>query len=120
MFTDQPRSREIMTDLYELTMAASYFEQKMFATATFSLFVREYPPNRSYLVCAGLSPLLDYLESFHFRPDDLEYLRQTGLFPENFLEFLASMSFTGEVRAIPEGRGPHGSQGQLYRWLYRH
>ncbi len=104
MFTDQPRSREIMTDLYELTMAASYFEQKMFATATFSLFVREYPPNRSYLVCAGLSPLLDYLESFHFRPDDLEYLRQTELFPENFLEFLASMSFTGEVRAIPEGR----------------
>jgi nicotinate phosphoribosyltransferase len=104
MVTDQPRSREIMTDLYELTMAASYFEQDMFAPATFSLFVREYPPNRSYLVCAGLDLLLDYLESFHFRPDDLEYLQRTSLFPTKFLAFLETLRFTGEVRAMPEGR----------------
>jgi nicotinate phosphoribosyltransferase len=93
-----------MTDLYELTMAASYFEQEMFAPATFSLFVREYPPNRSYLVCAGLNPLLDYLESFRFRPDDLDYLQQTSLFPDRFLAFLEALRFTGKVRAIPEGR----------------
>ena len=104
MFADQPFSREIMTDLYELTMAASYFEQGMFAPATFSLSVREYPPSRSYLVCAGLDPLLDYLESFHFRPDDLEYLQQTSIFPDKFLTYLENMRFTGEVRAIPEGR----------------
>jgi nicotinate phosphoribosyltransferase len=104
MTTDQPRSREIMTDLYELTMAASYFEQNMFSPATFSLMVRQYPPKRSYLVCAGLDPLLDYLESFHFRPDDLEYLEQTSLFPDKFLQFLETLRFTGEVRAVPEGR----------------
>jgi nicotinate phosphoribosyltransferase len=104
MRPDQPRSREIMTDLYELTMAASYFEQNMFAPATFSLMVRQYPPKRSYLVCAGLDPLLDYLESFHFRPDDLEYLEQTSLFPDKFLQFLETLRFTGEVRAVPEGR----------------
>ena len=104
MATDQPSSREIMTDLYELTMAASYFEQNMFAPATFSLMVREYPPKRSYLVCAGLDPLLDYLESFHFRSDDLEYLEQTSLFPDKFLQFLETLRFTGEVRAVPEGR----------------
>jgi nicotinate phosphoribosyltransferase len=104
MGTDRPRSREIMTDLYELTMAASYFEQDMFAPATFSLMVREYPPKRSYLVCAGLDPLLDYLESFHFRPDDLDYLDQTSLFPDTFLQFLETLRFTGEVRAVPEGR----------------
>lgn len=104
MGTDQPLSREIMTDLYELTMAASYFEQDMFAPATFSLMVREYPPKRSYLVCAGLDPLLDYLESFHFRPDDLDYLEQTSLFPDKFLQFLETLRFTGEVRAVPEGR----------------
>ena len=103
MGTDQPHSREIMTDLYELTMAASYFEQDMYAPATFSLMVREYPSKRSYLVCAGLAPLLDYLESFHFRPDDLEYLEQTSLFPDRFLQFLETLRFTGEVRAIPEG-----------------
>ena len=104
MTTDQPRSREIMTDLYELAMAASYFEQNMFAPATFSLMVRQYPPKRSYLVSAGLDPLLDYLESFHFRPDDLEYLEQTSLFPDKFLQFLETLRFTGEVRAVPEGR----------------
>jgi nicotinate phosphoribosyltransferase len=104
MVTDQPLSREIMTDLYELTMAASYFEQDMFAPATFSLMVREYPPKRSYLVCAGLDPLLDYLESFHFRPDDLDYLEQTSIFPDKFLQFLETLRFTGEVRAVPEGR----------------
>ena len=104
MDTDQPRSREIMTDLYELTMAASYFEQNMFAPATFSLMVREYPSKRSYLVCAGLDYLLDYLESFHFRPDDLEYLEQTSIFPVKFLQFLETVRFTGEVRAVPEGR----------------
>ena len=104
MDTDQPKSREIMTDLYELTMAASYFEQDMFAPATFSLMVREYPPKRSYLVCAGLDPLLDYLESFHFHADDLEYLERTSLFPSKFLQFLETLRFTGEVRAIPEGR----------------
>ncbi|NIR16750.1 MAG: nicotinate phosphoribosyltransferase, partial [Desulfobacterales bacterium] len=84
--------------------AASYFEQDMYAPATFSLMVREYPSKRSYLVCAGLDPLLDYLESFHFRPDDLEYLEQTSLFPDRFLQFLEKLRFTGEVRAIPEGR----------------
>jgi nicotinate phosphoribosyltransferase len=104
MGTDQPLSREIMTDLYELTMAASYFEQDMFAPATFSLMVREYPSKRSYLVCAGLDPLLDYLESFHFRPDDLDYLEQTSLFPDKFLQFLETLRFNGEVRAVPEGR----------------
>ena len=101
MTTDQPRGTGIMTDLYELTMAASYFEQDMYAPATFSLMVREYPSKRSYLVCAGLDPLLDYLESFHFRPDDLEYLEQTSLFPDRFLQFLDKLRFTGEVRAIP-------------------
>jgi nicotinate phosphoribosyltransferase len=104
MTADQPGSTGIMTDLYELTMAASYFEQDMYAPATFSLMVREYPSKRSYLVCAGLDPLLDYLESFHFHPDDLAYLEQTSLFPDRFLQFLETLRFTGEVRAIPEGR----------------
>jgi nicotinate phosphoribosyltransferase len=104
MRADQSRSREITTDLYELTMAASYFEQGMFAPATFSLFVRQYPPNRSYFVSAGLDDLLDYLESFKFQPDDLEYLGRTSLFSSPFLVFLENLRFTGHVRAIHEGR----------------
>jgi len=104
MGLDQSRSREITTDLYELTMAASYFDEGMFAPAIFSLFVRQYPPNRSYFVCAGLDDLLDYLEFFHFQPDDLEYLERTALFSSKFLAFLERLRFTGSVRAIREGR----------------
>jgi nicotinate phosphoribosyltransferase len=101
---DQLRSREITTDLYELTMAASYFDQGMFAPATFDLFVRKYPRNRSYFVCAGLDDLLDYLESFHFHPDHLEYLERTSLFSPKFLAFLEGLRFSGSVRAVHEGR----------------
>ncbi len=104
MRLDQSWSREITTDLYELTMAASYFDQGMFTPATFSLFVRQYPPNRSYFVCAGLDDLLDYLEFFHFHPDHLEYLERTSLFSPKFLAFLERLRFTGSVRAIHEGR----------------
>ena len=56
----------LLTDLYELTMAASYFENHMAAPATFSLFVREYPPARAYLVAAGLEDVLTCMEGFHF------------------------------------------------------
>jgi len=104
MRADRSQNREITTDLYELTMAASYFDQGMFAPATFSLFVREYPPNRSYFVAAGLDDLLDYLESFHFQPDDLEYLERTSLFSSQFLTFLENLRFSGHVRAVHEGR----------------
>ena len=94
----------LFTDLYELTMAQAFHQQKMFAPATLSLFIRSYPPNRAYFVSAGLEDVLDYLENFKFGPDSLEYLRSTGMFAEDFLAFLGGLRFTGSVRAIPEGR----------------
>jgi len=48
-------------DLYELTMAASYFDPQMFGPATFSLFIRNYPPSRRYFVSAGLSDVFSHL-----------------------------------------------------------
>ena len=94
----------LFTDLYELTMAQAFFRQKMFAPATFSLFIRNYPPNRGYLVSAGLEDVLDYLEKFHFSQADLTYLRSTEIFTKDFLDYLEGLRFTGSVRAIPEGR----------------
>ncbi len=94
---------ELVTDLYQLTMAASYFEQKMSAPATFSLFIRAYPSKRNFFVAAGLEELLFFLENFRFLPEDLEYLDSLGLFKADFLEYLESMRFTGQVRAMPEG-----------------
>lgn len=94
----------LFTDLYELTMAQAYFARGMHQPATFSLTVRSYPPNRGYLVSAGLDDVLDYLSRLQFDHEAIGYLRSTGLFREDFLEFLRGVRFTGSVRAIPEGR----------------
>src|SRR5665648_1079065 len=84
-------------------MAACYFDQDMQAEATFSLFIRQYPAQRNYFVAAGLSEVLEYLETLRFTEDDLAYLGSTGLFSTRFLDFLQGLRFTGEVQALPEG-----------------
>ena len=94
----------LLTDLYELTMAQSYFDQGMSAPATFSLFIRQYPANRSYFVCAGLEDVLVYLEGLRFPKESIDYLRSTQVFSPDFLDYLSGLRFTGDVWAIPEGR----------------
>jgi nicotinate phosphoribosyltransferase len=93
----------LFTDLYELTMAAVYFNRRLFAEATFSLFIRDYPPGRKYFVAAGLQDVLNELESLRFSNDVLAFLRETGLFSSDFLSFLKKFRFTGSVLAMPEG-----------------
>lgn len=95
--------RALLVDLYELTMAQSYLNEGMEGLATFSLFVRQLPPGRGYLVAAGLEDALGYLEQLEFAPDDLAYLEETGLFTQGLLHRLADLRFTGSVRAVPEG-----------------
>ena len=94
----------LFTDLYELTMAQAYFKQGMVGPATFSLFIRNYPPHRGYFVFAGLEDVLDYLAKLSFSSSSLAYLRSTGIFSEDFLDHLGNLRFTGGVRAMPEGR----------------
>ena len=94
----------LFADLYELTMAQAFYEHRMFASATFSLFVRNLPQNRGYLVSAGLEDALDFLAHFRFDGGSLSYLDSTGIFSRQFLNYLDGLRFTGEVRAIPEGR----------------
>jgi nicotinate phosphoribosyltransferase len=94
----------LLTDLYELTMAATYFDHEMFDRATFSLFVRNYPRRWQYFVSAGLSDVLDYLEKLRFSGADVDYLRGTRLFKPAFLDYLRELRFRGDVVAIPEGR----------------
>ncbi|MCZ6867141.1 MAG: nicotinate phosphoribosyltransferase [Chloroflexi bacterium] len=100
----KPRNLALLTDLYELTMAQSYFQHGMFAPATFSLFIRRYPEDRAYFVSAGLEEVLSYLESLRFTQEDLDYLSSTGIFAQEFLHYLSDLRFTGDVWAIPEGR----------------
>lgn len=93
----------LLTDLYELTMAQSYFRERHNARATFDLFVRTLPPRRGFLVAGGLDTVLDYLEGVRFSDDAVGYLRSLRLFDEAFLDYLRTFAFTGDVRAIPEG-----------------
>jgi nicotinate phosphoribosyltransferase len=94
----------LVTDLYELTMAACYHDHRMFDRAAFSLFVRDYPPRRRYFVAAGLEDALFYLRDLRFTPNDLEHLDSLKLFKKDFLDYLGGFCFSGDVQAIPEGR----------------
>src|ERR1700693_5979219 len=93
----------LLTDLYELNMAASYLRRGMTEPATFSLYVRSLPPDRGFLVSAGLEPCLRYLESLAFEDEDLRYLASIG-FDQAAIEGFARVRFDGDVWAIPEGR----------------
>jgi nicotinate phosphoribosyltransferase len=94
----------LLTDLYELNMAASYLRRGMTATATFSLFVRSMPASRGFLVAAGIESCVDRLRDFRFEEDDLRYLKETQGYETRDLEAFRRLRFTGDIWAIPEGR----------------
>jgi nicotinate phosphoribosyltransferase len=97
----------LSTDFYELMMTAGYHAAGVMAPATFELYVRELPVNRSFLIAAGLEQVLEYLENLRFAPEDIEYLRGLpglqGVGREFFDEYLPGFRFTGEVWAVDEG-----------------
>jgi nicotinate phosphoribosyltransferase len=94
----------LLTDLYQLTMAQSYFREQRMESATFSLYIRSYPPDRGYFVSAGLLDVLDYLENFSFDAAGLDYLAAQKFFSDDFLHYLGDLRFSGAVWAVPEGR----------------
>ncbi len=93
----------LLTDLYQLTMLEGYFREEMYDEAVFDFFVRRLPPGWNFLLAAGLEQLLDFLEQARFEPEEIEWLRGTGRFSGEFLDWLAGFRFTGSVDAMPEG-----------------
>jgi nicotinate phosphoribosyltransferase len=102
----------LRTDLYELNMAASYLRRHMDGPATFSLYVRDMPKQRGFLVAAGLDDCLRFLESFSFDEEDLAYLRRIG-FDDATIDDFRHVRFEGEVWAVPEGRIVHAREPVL-------
>jgi nicotinate phosphoribosyltransferase len=98
----KPQNMSLFTDYYELTMCASYFDNKNFEPATFDLFIRRLPENRSYFLFAGLEEALQYLQNIKFTEEHLDYLKKQG-FNQDFLDYLHGFRFTGDVWAVPEG-----------------
>lgn len=105
--TLSPADYGLLTDLYELTMAACYVGEDMHQhRASFELFVRKLPEGFGYLIAAGLEQAMDYLAHFQFTPGQLNNLRNTTIFaraPDQFWTLLEQASFTGDLWAIPEG-----------------
>jgi len=100
----------LLTDFYELTMAAGYLEQgKASDTAAFDLYFRQNPFNGGYSISAGLEDAVHAVMECRFGKEDLQYLEMqttakgTPVFPKKFLEYLASFQFMGNIRAVPEG-----------------
>jgi len=93
----------LFTDFYELTMAQGYWKQNMNTPAVFDMFFRRQPFNGGFSVFAGLSPLLEAIEKFHFSDEDISWLSAVGIFEKGFLEYLAAFRFTGDIWAMDEG-----------------
>ncbi len=98
-----PVADPLFVDLYELTMAQAYLQSGQTGNATFSLFFRNFPPDRAYYVFCGLESAIDYLASLKFSASDLEVLDRMQLFDAALLDYLQSFEFTGSVRAMREG-----------------
>jgi nicotinate phosphoribosyltransferase len=96
-------SGALLTDFYQFTMAQAYFTLGMRDTAVFEIFVRRLPRERHFLIAAGLEQALSYLEQWRLDAADVDYLSSLGKFSAPFLEFLATLRFTGSVHAMPEG-----------------
>lgn len=99
-----------LTDLYQLTMAYGYWNQKVYETpAAFHLFFRRCPFNGNFAIMAGTEYIFNFLSNFHFSQGDLEYIASLKgsdslpLFPPEFLSYLKEMKFSCTVDAIPEG-----------------
>ncbi|NET42172.1 nicotinate phosphoribosyltransferase [Okeania sp. SIO2B3] len=102
-----PEDYSLLTDLYQLTMAACYIGEEIDQRqANFEVFVRRLPVGFGYLIAMGLAQVLDYLEKFRFNPAQIKALKSTGIFanvPDKFWSVLAEAKFTGDVWAVPEG-----------------
>jgi nicotinate phosphoribosyltransferase len=92
-----------MTDLYELTMMQGYFRAGNHKMVVFDVFYRTNPSGSAYAVMAGLEQVIEYIKELSFSEDDIAYLKGTGIFEDDFLEYLEQFKFSGNIYAIPEG-----------------
>ena len=99
-----PAVSALATDLYELNMVQAYLDRGENGEAVFEFFVRRLPERRGFLMAAGLGDALDYLETLRFSADEIDWLKSSGRFRPNLIDYLASFRFTGDVHAIPEGK----------------
>ena len=99
----EPATSPLLTDLYQINMIQAYLDHGDTQTAVFELFVRSLPARRGFLLAAGLEQALDYLEKLRFSAPEIAWLKSTGRFRKNLLDYLGDFRFTGDVHAMAEG-----------------
>ena len=97
------RNLTLVMDFYELTMSQVYFNQNKNEEVVFDVFYRRNPDNGGFAIFAGLNQIIDYIQNLHFDEDQIEYLRNLNQFSPEFLDYLSTVCFTGDVWAVPEG-----------------
>lgn len=98
------RQLTLLCDFYELTMARGYFHSKIKnQIAYFDVFFRRVPDGGGYAIFAGLEQIIEYIKALRFDESDIEYLRSKGIFDEEFLDYLRSFKFTGDIWSVEEG-----------------
>ncbi len=94
----------LLTDFYELTMMQGYFKHKtQNEMVIFDAFYRNNPCDGGYAIAAGLEQLIKYIKELHFSKADIDYLASLHVFDEEFLNYLSTFKFSGDIYAIPEG-----------------
>ncbi|MDE6108646.1 MAG: nicotinate phosphoribosyltransferase, partial [Oscillospiraceae bacterium] len=94
----------MLCDFYELTMANGYFQADMAEQICyFDVFFRSVPDEGGLAIAAGLEQVVDYVQNLRFDEEDIEFLRGKGCFCPEFLDYLRSFRFTGDIWAVPEG-----------------
>ena len=100
----EPLNMTMLCDFYELTMGNGYFAHNLKDRITyFDVFFRQVPDGGGVAIAAGLEQVIDYINNLHFSEADIAYLRSRKLFSEEFLEYLRTFRFTGDIWAVPEG-----------------
>jgi nicotinate phosphoribosyltransferase len=97
------RNLTLLTDLYQLKMMQGYFLTGKTEVVVFERFYRVNPFDSGYSIVAGLDHVIDYIENLSFEADDIEYLRSLGSFREEFLTYLTTFKFCGDIWSMPEG-----------------
>ena len=97
-------NKTMMIDFYEFTMAQTYFDKgEENKKVYFDIFFRSNPFNSGYTLMGGLDEIIDYINNFKITNEDIEYLKSTGSFTNEFLNYLKCLKFTGDIYAIPDG-----------------
>ncbi|MCB9359262.1 nicotinate phosphoribosyltransferase [Candidatus Woesearchaeota archaeon] len=97
------KEKTMLTDLYQLTMNAAYFDNQKDDMATFDLFIRKLPQDWGFFIANGIEDAIDYVTNLQFTVEDIQYLKDQQIFNEDFLETLPEFRFNGEVYAVKEG-----------------